>query len=161
MGTIKIFNIWWFLFIFFSWSGNTNVKFYAWKQKWSFQRKFYIWKFFGWNLKKKLLPFLICELSCKNKKYLHLGRKMLYLSIFELEFEKAIVIFEIDALEFLKFEKFGAKRKILKFGTKNALIRCFGQQFWKAIVIFEYETKNTWFVYFGTAIWKYYSHIWN
>ena len=94
-----------------------------------FSKKILYLDIFWLKFEKKLLPFLICELSCKNKKYLHLGRKMLSLSIFELEFEKAIVIFEIDALEFLKFEKFGAKRKILKFGTKNALIRCFGQQF--------------------------------
>ena len=37
----------------------------------------------------------ICEVSCKIKKYLNLGQKMLYLSIFGLEFKKAIAIFEI------------------------------------------------------------------
>ena len=42
--------------------------------------------------------FSIGEASCKIKKYLHLGQKMLYLGIFGLEFEKAIVIFEVKAL---------------------------------------------------------------
>ena len=35
----------------------------------------------------------------KLKKHLYLGQKLLYLRIFELEFEKAIVMFEINALE--------------------------------------------------------------
>ena len=33
--------------------------------------------------------------------YLHLRQKMLYLDIFGLEFEKAIVIFEINVLKFV------------------------------------------------------------
>ena len=37
----------------------------------------------------------------KIKKYLHLGQKIVYLVIFGLEFEKAIVIFEINALKFV------------------------------------------------------------
>ena len=41
------------------------------------------------------------EASCKIKKYLHSGQKMLYLGVFGLEFEKAIVIFEINALKFV------------------------------------------------------------
>ena len=41
---------------------------------------------------------------------------MLYLGIFRLKFEKAIVIFEINALKFLSW----CKTKMPKFGTKNA-----------------------------------------
>ena len=40
---------------------------------------------------------------------------MSYLGIFGLEFQKAIVIFEISTLEFR------VKEKMPKFGTKNAL----------------------------------------
>ena len=40
------------------------------------------------------------KLSCKNKKYLHLGQKMLYFGIFRLEFQKTIVVFEINTFEF-------------------------------------------------------------
>ena len=36
----------------------------------------------------------------KKKKYLHLGQKMVFGGIFELEFKKAIVIFEISTLAF-------------------------------------------------------------
>ena len=41
------------------------------------------------------------EASCKIKKYFHLGQKMRHLDILRLEFEKAIVIFEINALKFV------------------------------------------------------------
>ena len=37
----------------------------------------------------------------KNKKYLHLGQKRLYLRSFGQKFEKVIVVFEINALEFV------------------------------------------------------------
>ena len=37
----------------------------------------------------------------QEKRYLHLGQKILYLDIFGLEFEKTIVIFEINALKFV------------------------------------------------------------
>ena len=37
----------------------------------------------------------------KNKKHLNLGQKLLYLGIFSLQFEKAIVIFETSALGFV------------------------------------------------------------
>ena len=64
----------------------------------SVQKEFRIWVFFGWNIKKIIS---ICKVPCKNKKYLHLGQKLLYLGIFGLEFEKAIVIFEINAVKFV------------------------------------------------------------
>ena len=41
------------------------------------------------------------EASCKIKKYFYLGQKMRHLDILRLEFEKAIVIFEINALKFV------------------------------------------------------------
>ena len=58
---------------------------------------------------KKLLPFTksvpsnfsLCKVSWKNKKYLDLGQKMLYLEFFGLAFEKVIVIWEISTLGFL------------------------------------------------------------
>ena len=50
-----------------------------------------------------MMPFLksvsTCEVSSRNKQYLHLGQKFVSLGIFRLEFKKAIVIFEINALE--------------------------------------------------------------
>ena len=115
----------------------------------SFQRKFRIWVFLA-GIWKKILPFsksvpsifLICGVSCKNKNYLHLQQKILYLDIFGLKFKKAIVIFEIKSLEILPSNLFNlqslVQKKILKFRNKNAQ-----------------------FVYFGAIIWKYYCHIWN
>ena len=90
---------------------------------------------------------------------------MPYLGIFGLEFEKAIVIFEISTLEFgLK------KAKITEFGTKNALFEYFGLEFEKnycrilkrpqiyLITIFtkkkmpKFGTKNVLFGYFWDRI---------
>ena len=94
---------------------------------------------------RKLLPFFksvplnfsICEGSCKNKKYLHIGQKLHYLGIFGLEFENTIVIFDINALEF-----------------SNCNV-------WCKIKTLKFTTKNIWFVYFWAGIWKYFYHIWN
>ena len=44
---------------------------------------------------------MIQKFCKKYQKYLNLGPKMPYLGIFELEFEKTIVIFEISTLEFI------------------------------------------------------------
>ena len=63
---------------------------------------------------------------------------MTYLSIFELEFEKGIFIFEINTRKIFLKAKFRVKTKILKSRTKNPL---FG---------------NLW-----AGIWKYYCHIWH
>ena len=41
--------------------------------------------------------------------------------IFELEFEKAIVIFEMSTLEYVILQNFAKEIKMPKFGTKNAL----------------------------------------
>ena len=45
----------------------------------------------------------------QEKRYLHVGQKMLYLNIFGLEFEKAIVIFEINALKFGQIATFSTQ----------------------------------------------------
>ena len=63
-----------------------------------------------------------CKISQKQKqKCLYLGLKIPYLGIFELEFEKAIVIFEISTLEYVILQNFAKEIKMPKFGTKNAL----------------------------------------
>ena len=71
----------------------------------NFQRKFRILVFLA-GIWKKSVPsnYSICEVSHKNKKYLHLEQKMINLGIFGLEFEKATVIFEINGLQFFKLE---------------------------------------------------------
>ena len=83
----------------------------------SFQRKFRIWVFLTGFEKKTIaifeisfLEFSICEVSCKNKKYLRLGQKMLDFGIFRLEFEKFIVIFKISALEFVSVQTLGENK---------------------------------------------------
>ena len=51
---------------------------------------------------------------------------MLYLGTFGLQFENNIVIFEINALEFVYLQTFAEKKaKMLKFGIKNALFGYF------------------------------------
>ena len=50
---------------------------------------------------------------------------MPHLGIFEIEFEKTIVIFEISTLEFTYGQDFVKKPKMSKFGTKNALFGYF------------------------------------
>ena len=45
--------------------------------------------------------FSIRKASCKIKKYLNLGQKMLYLSIFGLECKNDIFIFEINPIKFV------------------------------------------------------------
>ena len=46
---------------------------------------------------------------------------MPYWGIFELEFENAIVIFEMSTLEYVILQNFAKEIKMPKFGTKNAL----------------------------------------
>ena len=66
---------------------------------------------FDWNL-TEILPFLksvlpnfpVCEVSCKNKKVLTFTAKNVLLQYFRAEFEKVTVIFEINALEFVKLQ---------------------------------------------------------
>ena len=60
------------------------------------------------------------------------------LGIFELEFQKTMVIFEISTLEFAKMWNFKKKWKCLNLGPKNVL-----------------------FGYFWTGVFKGYYHIWN
>ena len=69
----------------------------------SVQRKFRFWVFFGQNMKSiiAISKSVFFNVLCKNKKHLNLGQKLLYLGIFSLQFEKAIVIFETSALGFV------------------------------------------------------------
>ena len=78
----------------------------------SFQREFRISVFLA-GIWQKLLPFSksvpsnfsICEVSSKNKENTYnCDKKMLYFDILGLEFEKAIAISEINALEFVKMQ---------------------------------------------------------
>ena len=64
--------------------------------------------------------------------------KMPYFGIFGLEFKK-------KKLSYLK--SVPSEMSICKFGKKIKLLKC--------------RTKNAWFRYFGTGIWKHYSNIWN
>ena len=50
---------------------------------------------------------------------------MLDLGSFELEIQKAVVIFEISTLRFVKYIKFCEKMEMSKCDTKNALFRHF------------------------------------
>ena len=92
-----------------------NAKFPA-KQKnlKFFGPKIFSWVYLGKNTKKekqqknKLLPhlksallkLLDCKVSCKKIKVLNFGPKMLYLAFFRLEFQKAIITFEVYTLNF-------------------------------------------------------------
>ena len=73
----------------------------------------------------------LCEASCKIKKYLHLGQKILYLGIFQLEFEKAIVIFEISALKFVWLQIWQKKQKCLNLKPKMSDLGICGLEFEK------------------------------
>ena len=64
------------------------------------------WVFLGKNIKNTIVRFLISTLKFvylqnlrKKLKCLNLGPEMADLEVLELEFEKGIVIFEINALE--------------------------------------------------------------
>ena len=66
---------------------------------------------FGWNLAKiltflKSVPsnFAVCEVSYKNKKVITFTAKNVLLQYFRAEFEKDIVMFEINVLEFVKLQ---------------------------------------------------------
>ena len=63
-----------------------------------------VWKKLLSYLRSTRLNWSNCKISQKEKtkqKWLNLEPKMPYLGIFGLEFEKAIVIFEISTLEFV------------------------------------------------------------
>ena len=68
-----------------------------------------VFEYFWARVLSKLLPYFKPALSSlpnskilrKNKKYLNLETKVPYLSIFGLEFEKNILLFEISVLEFV------------------------------------------------------------
>ena len=125
------------------------------------------------------LNFPICEVSCKNKKYLHLGQKMLYVGIFGLEFKKPLSYLKSTPSNLSNF-KVWWRIKNSYICNNDALIGCFWQQFWRTIITFEnsalqfiyckiwckknilkFGTKSAWFANFGAGIWKYYCRFWN
>ena len=105
----------------------------------------------GWNF-EKLLPYLISGLSkrskrkelCKKKNPYIWDQKNLYLSIFKLQLEKAIVILEISTLKFPSKQIFVQKKRNFKCETKSQIpyLGIFGLQFWKAIVAFGINTPE-------------------
>ena len=110
----------------------------------SFQRKF-LCEYFWLNLKNKPLPFSksvpsnfsICEVSCKNKRYLHSQQKMFIWIFPGWNSKKPLSYLKLTPSNLINC-KVCCKIKILKIGNKNA-----------------------WFVYFWAVMWKYYCHIWN
>ena len=62
---------------------------------------------------------------------------MLYLGIFEPEFEKNIVMFKISILEFVLKQSLVQKKKSLNLGPKMPDLGIFGLEFEKDIVIFK------------------------
>ena len=65
----------------------------------------------------------------KKQKCLNLGLKIPYLGIFGLEFLKAVVIFEISTLKFVKFQNFPKKQKCLNLGPRMPYLGIFGVEF--------------------------------
>ena len=79
----------------------------------NFGSKIPIWVLFGQNLKKdsitilKIGTFEFFKMqSFMLKKKISLGPKLSYLGIFQQEYEKNIVLFEINILEFVIMQKF-------------------------------------------------------
>ena len=79
----------------------------------NFGSKIPIWVLFGQNLKKasitilKISTFEFFKMqSFMLKKKINFGPKLLYLGIFRQEYEKTIVLFEINILEFVIMQKF-------------------------------------------------------
>ena len=73
-----------------------------------------------------------------KKLYLNLGPIASDLHVFWMEFEKNIVIFEINTLEFSNCEIL--RRKTPNFCTKTLLLGISKREFSKTIVIFEINT---------------------
>ena len=67
---------------------------------------------------------------------------MLYLSTFGLEFEKAIFIFEINALQFVSSQNFVKKQKCLNLRQKMLYLGIFELEFENNFVIFEINTLH-------------------
>ena len=99
------------------------------------------WPFFTWPpsittihvINVWLLPlnFSISEASCKNKKHLHLGQKLVYFGIF------ALKSYLKSAPSNLSNCKVWCEIKILKLESKNADLRIFVLEYENANVIFE------------------------
>ena len=63
----------------------------------------------------------------KKKKTLNFWLKMPYLGIFGREFWKAIFIFEINTIKFVKLQNFAKKQKWLNMGLKMPYLVIVGQ----------------------------------
>ena len=74
----------------------------------------------------------------QKQKILTFLKKMLYLGIFGLEFERIIVIFEISALEFSLLQSLVQKKKSLNLGPKMPDLRYFGLEFENTFFILEF-----------------------
>ena len=95
---------------------------------------------------------------------------MLYLGLW-LECWKTMVIFLINALQIVWFQRFVQKLEFLNFEPKNALFNALFkistlefallQRFVQKINILKFGTKNARFPYIGGEIWKYFCHISN
>ena len=67
-----------------------------------------------------------CKVS-SLRKTIKFGPKLPYLGIFGLEFEKAIFMFEITTLEFVKFQSFIQNKK--RLGSKHVTLGKFRREF--------------------------------
>ena len=65
---------------------------------------------------------------------------MPYLSIFGLEFENYIVIFEMSTLKFVLLQHFRKKQKCVNLGPKMSYLGIFGLELENNIVMFEIST---------------------
>ena len=104
-----------------------------------------------WNL-KKLLSTLISALSklsqwtlSRKKKVINLPPKMPYLVVFASEFQKPVVIFEINFIKFFQLQNFSVKQKCLNVGSK--------------CLIWVFLTKDTLFGYFSARILNFFCYI--
>ena len=65
---------------------------------------------------------------------------MPHLAILGLDFQKTIVLFEINSLEFVKFQNFAKKQKCMNLGLKMPNFHIFCLEFRRSVVIFEFST---------------------
>ena len=102
---------------------------------------------------------------------------MLYLGIFWLEFKKAIVLFEINALKFVWLLSFVKNKNPTKYAWFAYFLAgiweyyshisnqrpqiCLLAKFGAKIKLLKSWTKNTLFWYLWAEVWKKYCHIWN
>ena len=76
----------------------------------------------------------------QKQKFLIFVAKTPYLGIFRRQFWKFTAIFEITALEFVKFQSFIQNRNNVKLGFEKVFLGKFRREFEKKISIFEIST---------------------